>query len=127
MIVKVEDQTFEDLTGHTLSNVSYLKLFNILYDTDEEIYFMNIFRSYIINPSLTNNIFNYLSYSVNDDAWWEQISNIFYKNTSLWWAVCLTNKVINPFEELEPGENLKIIKEGFLPQLLKEIQEVSTS
>ena len=123
MFTPVTDATFEDLTSHALANTSYLKLFNVLQD-DDDTYLLNIFRFYSINESIVSKTLNYSAYEAQDADWWDQIANQYYGIPNLWWAVCVTNSVINPFEELEPGKQLKIMKDAFLPIMLREMQEI---
>jgi hypothetical protein len=47
--------TFRQETGKKLSNTSQLKMFNMLNDLKDDVKFMNIFRSFIVNDSIFNN------------------------------------------------------------------------
>lgn len=117
-------KSFYELTNHRLNNASQLWLFNPLED-DDGYRFMNIFRSYELNEEIMNDTMYYFTHKAENDEWWDNISSSYYGTPNLWWVVCLMNDVINPFEELEAGQEIKIMKEEHLYQLLKEIKDIS--
>lgn len=122
-IKTITDKTFEEITGHQLSNSSMLNLFNVLEDSDK-IIFLNIFKPYIINIDLLSNAIYYLTYEVNDNDWFDQISYKYYEDQDIWWLIALTNNILNPFEELDVSMNLKILKSAILPIVVREIKEI---
>ena len=77
MAVRSVTETFYELTGIQLSNVSMLKLFNILQDIQTDDRFMNIFRSYRVNEEVTTSVVWYELYEVENDDWWDNISYKF--------------------------------------------------
>jgi len=117
--------SFETLTSHPLGTVSFLKLFPIMMDDDGE-YFLNIFRSYTINDELLIDSLYFETYEVQEDDWWELISNDLYDSVNFWWVPPIANKVVNPFEELEIGTNLQILRKSVLPILIREIRDIGT-
>jgi hypothetical protein len=117
-------EDFSELTGHRLSSVSFLKLFNILKDDDNN-EFLNIFRSYSVNEDILSNVMNYTTYEIEDDEYVENISYKLYENINLWWMVFLANNINNPFEDFNVGQNIKILKESLIPLLIREIRNVS--
>ena len=123
MIKKVTED-FYTLTGHRLSSVSFLRLFNILQDDDGN-KFLNIFRSYTINPDVVSNVMNYTTYTVKNDDYAEDISYLIYENIGMWWTIFLANSVNNPFEDLNVGQNIKILKESLFPTLIREVRDIS--
>jgi hypothetical protein len=124
MSTKSISTDFYKLTGIKINNSSFLKMFNILED-DDKIKFINIFRSYQVNEQIFTDVLYYNTYEVDNEDFWEQISYKLYGITDLWWALCLMNNVQNPFEDLSAGNNLKILKKNYIPQLLTEIKSVS--
>lgn len=118
------DDSFFSLTGHRIDNTSQLKLFNILQDVDRVTKFMNIFKSYNINDSAQTDILFYDSYEVENDAWWDNISWDVYGTPYLWWLIALMNDIVNPFEELEVGDNVKVLRSEHLHTVLKDIEEI---
>lgn len=117
-------ESFTDITGEDLSNVSQLKLFNILQD-ENGTRLQNIWRSYSLNDDVTGQTVFYDTYEMEDEDWWENISYQYYETPSLWWILCIMNNVQNPFEELEPGQETKILKGAYIYQLIKEMEIIS--
>jgi len=118
------DESFEEITGQDISNVSQLKLFNILQDENGTI-FQNIWRSYSLNEEVTEETIFYNTYEMQDDEWWENISYANYETPNLWWVLCIMNNVENPFEEVNPGQKTKILRANYLYQLIKEMEIIS--
>lgn len=120
---KVTDKEYKELRGRRLNNFSQLQKFNILEERSE--YFFNIFRVYEVRESVKNNVDYITLYYPNYNDWWENISYNFYENQYLWWVVAMTNDVVNPFEELEEGEQIKIIDGRWLYSIVKEVKSLS--
>jgi len=118
------DTTYYDETGRRMNSTSFLNLFDILLDTDRSTKFMNIFKSYVVNDQVTTDILYYDSYEVEDDAWWDDISWRLYETPHLWWVIALMNDVVNPFEELEAGDNIIVLKPDYLYTVLKDIERL---
>lgn len=121
------NKTFEQVTGIQLPNTSQLRLFNLMLDEDRQTKFINLFKSLNINSSVLNDVSLFNTYAVEGDgsAWWDNISYDVYGTPALWWAVALFNDVVNPFEELDAGQLLYILKPTQLFQLFKDIENVS--
>lgn len=117
----ITDKTFEDITGLILSTPSFLNLLPIELDENGD-YILNIFRFYSIYDSIKNDVVYFNTYEADEDDWWENIAYDVYNNVDLWWVTCMMNDVINPFEEIEPGKNLKILKTEAIPNLIREIR-----
>jgi hypothetical protein len=126
MSIEKSDKNFYELTKHYLSNSSDTNLYPIMFDSSNNEYFMNIFRAYIINNDVQNNVLFYSTYEVSDSDWFDTISNKYYETSYLWWLIPLMNNMHNPFEGLNPGDNLKILKRDYVYQLLKEVGMVAS-
>ncbi len=115
------DESFASITGHELKPSSQLRLFNILLDVDRETQFFNIIKSYKINDEIITNVSFFDTYETEGDGqvWWDNISFEIYGTPLLWWVVPLFNDVVNPFEEITPGDNLKVLKPEYLYTLFK--------
>ena len=79
----------------------------------------------MVNENVQKNILYYLTHEVGDSDWLDSIANMYYQIPGLWWVIALMNGFNNPFEDLKPGTNLKILKQQYLYQLLSEITMVS--
>lgn len=121
MAVTNTNKTFLEVTKKRLSNTSFLRLFNILQDSEE---FMNIFRSYTLNEDVTSETVFYEMYEIDHNDWLDNISYKYYNTPYLWWVIALMNNINNPFEDLQPGYTLKILKTEHLYQLLSEIRNI---
>lgn len=120
-ITKVTD-TYLDLKRIKLDNMSMCKMFNILKDENNE-YFMNIFKNVEID---VNSIDPTNTTGINIvEPWWEMISYSFYGDVEAWWITCLTNSVINPFEEIVEGGSLNMLSKGFIPYIQRDLEVVS--
>jgi hypothetical protein len=123
MSVKEETKDFNDLLGKRLPNTSFLNTFPILSEDNE--YFFNIWRSYVLNDKVIDKVLQFNAYEVDSTSWWENISYNYYESVELWWILPIVNNINNPFEELEPGTNLNMLKSGFIYQVIKEIKAIS--
>jgi hypothetical protein len=123
MAVKQLSKSFYELTNHRLNNASQLLLFNMLEDEDSN-RFVNIFRTYTLNDDILNDTMYYFTHKASDE-WWDTIATKYYENPNLWWLICLMNSITNPFEDLEPGQEVKIMKENHIYQLIKEMKNIS--
>lgn len=124
MITKA-DKTYSKVSGHTLDNTTEVNLFPLMYDTAYNEYFFNIFRAYMINEAVLNNILYYTTHEVSDSDWLDTIAHKYYEISGLWWVIALFNGINNPFEELIPGTNLKILRPQYLYKLLSEIKMIA--
>jgi len=121
---KVIDKTFYEEVGKRLKNTSQLKLFNMMEDSDGD-KFMNIFRSFSLNEDILADASTFDTYEVSNDDWWENISYNYYGTPDLWWVVALVNDTVNPFEELEEGSNIKMLRNQYLYVLFTDIEEIA--
>jgi len=124
-LIESINKTFYERTGKRLGNTSQVQLFSILKDKRNNVDFINIFKSYKLNEDLKKS-FSYDLYEVQNDDWWENISFKYYGTPDLWWIIALVNEVMNPFEHLEDGMNLYILKPAYLYQMLKEIRNIGS-
>lgn len=121
------ERLYDELTKMELENASLLNLFPVMYDEDNKIYFMNIFRNYKMNTDINQNFLNmYQTLEIEDIDWFENISFDMYENTKLWWIIPLANNIVNPFEEIEPGQRMNVMRKEHVYQLLKEIKNIAS-
>ena len=105
---------------------SNLRLYPVVQDTYDKTIFLNVFRSYSVAEEVYNNesIFDY--YTVQDDDWLDNISNFHYRTPFLWWVVALFNGITNPYEELEEGKVLRILKYSQIYTIFDDITEIES-
>ena len=112
--------------GKTIYASSQLTMFNVLKDFESNSKLLNIWKTFSIRENVTESIIYYDSYTVQATDWWDSISYYVYGECNYWWVIALVNGIINPFEELYPGMQLKILKKKYMYQLIKEIRVLST-
>jgi len=105
---------------------SNLRLYNVLQTTEDREVFLNVFRSYSVSEEIYNNesLFDY--YTVKEDDWLDNISTQFYKTPYLWWIVAVFNNIINPYEELEEGKVLRVLKYNNIYTIFDDISEIES-
>ena len=123
METKETNKTFYEETGKRLKNSSQIKLFSILKDVSTNVTFLNIFKSYIINDDMSSKVL-YDSYTVDEEEFWDNISQRVYGIPDIWWIIPMMNEVVNPYEYLEAGKEIFIIKAQYLYQILKKISNI---
>lgn len=102
-----------------LNPTRYENIFK-LYKNDFNQYYYNILNTIQlpedINPSI------YYEINISKKMPWTMISFNEYQTMDLWWLICLTNKINNPLELADIGQNLKIIRQEFVKFILDEIK-----
>ena len=124
-VTEYTEENFFQLTGTQINTFSLLRLFNILLDEDRETKFMNIFRSYILNDEVFTETSFYNTYQVANGEFWDNISWNLYGTPYLWWIIAILNNVVNPFEELEDGQLLKVLRDDFVYALTKDLERIA--
>lgn len=111
--------------NRTLDNTSFLNIFPALEDEDRT-QFLNVFRSYVVSNDIKNQdmLFQYYQVELND--WLDLISNKFYQTPYLWWVVAIFNDILNPFEDLEEGMILKVLRYDYVYLIFDDIVRISS-
>lgn len=122
-IIIEAERDYKEIRNRRLHNFSQLQGFNILKDGGD--YFFNIFEGYKISEEVKDNEDWIVYHTVEHNDWWDTIAYKYYENENLWWIVALTNDVINPFEELNEGDYIKIIDRRWLYNIVKEVKSIS--
>lgn len=115
---------YNEYTRIQLGNSSQLKLFNILDDVSNNTYYLNIFRSYVLTASRLNDSSFYDLYEVDHNEWMDGISTKVYGTPNLWWVIAIVNGIVNPFEDIYPSKTLRILKNSYIYNILKEVKSV---
>lgn len=121
-MIKATTKTYESInSGKYIHNSSFLNLFPILNDNGQYVY--NIFRPYVMNDTILNDR-NFEYTVLRNGEWWENIAYDYYSNPDLWWLLCLANNVVNPFEEIDEGGSVYMLKSQFLNLLYSDMEKV---
>lgn len=124
-VTTYNEKSFFELTGIQKNTFSFLRLFNVLLDEDRETKFLNIFRSYIANEDVFSDISVFESYKVANGEYWDNVSYNLYNTPFLWWVIALLNNTVNPFEELEDGDELKVLRSDFVYTLTSDLEKIA--
>ena len=124
-VTTYNEQSFFELTGVEKNTFSFLRLFNVLLDEDRESKFMNIFRSYIANVDIFSDIAFFETYQVSNGEYWDNVSYNLYETPYLWWVIALLNNTVNPFEELEDGDELNVLRSEFVYTLTSDLEKIA--
>lgn len=122
--IREVQESFKSLTDIRLAANSRLRMFNILEEVGAE-KFLNIFRSYEVSDSVTDNEEYFDIHLVEADDWWENIAYKYYGTAKLWWVIPLMNQTLNPFEALGPGDRIKVLKKKYVYILLKDVENIA--
>ena len=122
MALKKTDQTYSDIKEQRLADSSLIKMFDIWTDDNNQ-YFMNIFKTFSIDDSILNNTSNLENFGIVE-PWWEDISYTYYNDVDAWWIAALTNDVINPFEEINVGDSISLLKPDFVPLVHRDMENI---
>ena len=141
--VRVSSTSYKEETGVTLDSSSYLKMFNILKDISAkkknytEAYlssgtqnyetetFFNIWRTGDFNKKAVSSSLAYELYEQSYDDNIDTISEKYYGNDGLWWVIALANDINNPFEETQVLGKLKILNQGYIYQILRDLMDIA--
>lgn len=122
-MIKPTKKTYEDINANRkLKQSSMLTLFPLLINENGE-YVYNILRPFIVNDIVFEDK-NLDSTVLMYNEWWENISYDQYGFPEGWWMVALTNGVVNPFEEIDPGQTIYMLKSQYLNILYTDIQNI---
>ncbi len=124
-VTTYDDESFFELTGVEKSSFSFLRLFNVLLDEDRETKFLNIFRSYIANEDVFTDVAFFETYEVSNGEYWDNVSFNLYQTPYLWWVIALLNNIVNPFEELENGDQLNVLRDEYVYTLTSDLEKIA--
>lgn len=122
-IILKTDKEYKEIENRRLNNFSQLQQFDILDHNGD--YLFNLFQGYEIKDDIKDTEDYIIYHAVEHEDWWENIAYKYYENEKLWWVVAKTNDVINPFEELNTGEYIKVIDKRWLYSIVKEVKSLS--
>lgn len=125
MSIKVSDKNYIGITGQRRKTSSRLNTFNIFRITETNQHFLNHFRNFEITDTVKNDNFFWSIYLAIEDDWWDNISFKFYQSSYYWYILCELNNIINPYEELVPGQQIKVLKQDYIYDIFKGMAEIS--
>jgi hypothetical protein len=122
MTIKKTNKTYFDVTNQRLDNSSMLRMFNVCND-EENTMFLNIFRSFIIDDTIMDDSNNVEKIGILS-PWWENLSDTYYGDVNSWWVVPLANDVLNPFEGVDEGDIITVLKKPLIPFIQRDMARI---
>ena len=108
----------------SLSPNRYENIFK-LYQNENYLYYYNILNNIIIPTEIDNSF--YYNIVINRKVPWTTISYEQYGNIDLWWLICLINNIKNPIKYIEPGQELKILKQEYVSLVTESVKKLINS
>lgn len=100
-----------------LNNYDMANIFNAY--EDEGIQFFNLYNTISLDVDIDPTLYTTHYYSSTDD--WYSLANRYYNNPKLWWVILIANQIVNPFDELQAGTQIKIPKTTLLSDIISHI------
>ena len=88
---------------------------------------LNIFSKYDLVDVYKSNVRFYFEYDISPVDRWDTLANQFYGSPDLWWVIAIFNEINDPFEFLQSGNTINIIKSEFVPDLLLALRRVKNA
>lgn len=102
-----------------LSTYRFETFFKVYQDSDTNQLYYNILKNVNILAANDNTVED--AYTVAPHDTWVYISYKYYKTIDLWWLVCEYNGITNPTQMPEVGTTLKLLKAGYVYNVLSEL------
>ena len=118
MAVKRVENEFRNLPS-----TSILRAFPVFTD-ENKVKFTNALRTYVISDTVQTNSFLFQWYTVDGDEFLDDIAAKMYGTPSLWWLVADLNELVNPFEGLEDGMSIKILRADYVFLVFDNLAEI---
>lgn len=99
---------------------SNLRLYNHLQDENGDI-FCNIFRPYGLTNRVRSNQFLFKTYTISEDDWFDNMSQLEYNIPDLWWLIPTTNDYNNPYEDINEGTNILFLKDSYIHNVFDDL------
>lgn len=125
MSIKQSDKTYIEISKQRLSSVSRLNIYNIFRITETNQTFLNHFRSFEILDDIKNDNRYFDVIEAGDTEWWDNISHEQYGSAYYWFILCEMNDIVNPYEEIEKGQKIKVLKIDYLYEIFRDMKEIS--
>ena len=107
----------------TLQPTRYENLFDVIEQTlkGKKYYVYNLLNAMTLPPSIDTQYLD--TYTCNRKIPWTTLAYELYKNTDLWFIICLLNKdTVNKFYA-SPGEVITYLKPDYIPSVTAKLNE----
>jgi hypothetical protein len=125
MSIRKSDKKYFDITKQRLATSSRLNTYNIFRITETNQFFLNHFKYFEIIRDIKDDNRYFDTHEALEDEWWDNVSYKFYGTSIYWYLICQMNDIINPYEELVPGQKIKVLKKQFMYEIFRDMKEIS--
>ena len=116
--MNIKDSSLPDEIKTKIKSSSIENFMDVLVDKNQMEY-INLMSTINI-PRDINPVF-YATYIPSDKETFQTISYKFYNTITLWWLICIVNRIMNATEGAVAGVPLKIIKKEYVNSILTNI------
>jgi len=95
-------------------------LFN-KYEDDDGMIFFNILKRININADNLEDPEVFEPYLIKPGDSFTSIAHRYYGNLKVWWVICTLNKIDNPFQKLEIGTKIYLLRPSYMANLLNNL------
>jgi len=124
MSIIKSNRSYRDISNIINNSTSRLNAYNVLTITETDQYFLNIFKYFEIPRYIKDNDTYFIKYTCLDTEWWDNISYIHYDTSYYWYILCELNDVVNPYESLYEGKQIKILKVSYFYYIFRDFKSI---
>lgn len=88
---------------------------------------LNIFAKYHLIEQYKSSIQYSDEYTITEGDRWDILAYKLYGTPFLWWTIAIFNNVVDPFQTMEPGTKIKIIKPSYVSEVLLALRRAKRS
>jgi nucleoid-associated protein YgaU len=114
----MKQNSIKDQSLPKLRPDNYENIFNVYIDSND-MYFYNILQTISFPTNLPKGYFN--EYNIVYGDTWPLISYKTYNTPNLWWVILLANDIINPVNQPQIGEKIKVPINSVAQAILQQI------
>ena len=105
----------------TLNQYDYANIFNIYTDVNG-FEFYNLFNTINIEGDIDPTLYTIHLWSNTDNFY--HLSDQYYGTINLWWTILIANNIINPFDDIPAGKEMKILNQSVISSILGQINNI---
>lgn len=99
----------------------YENIFKVYQIGGDNVYFYNIIKNIQVPDDINNQVFDIITLPAQTPL--TTLSYSLYGTTYLWWLVCIINGIQNPFDPINAGKQIKVLKKQYLKPVLDAIKQ----
>lgn len=95
-----------------------------VFESDDKTQYTQVLRSFIVPQAAKQNAFLFEFYIVDGVEFLDTIAAKFYGYPQLYWLIAEFNDITNPFEAIENGQSLKILRGSYLHTVYDDLMRI---